>query len=284
MLAATWYHVAGTSRVHNIVAALERVLLNEPGFSPKLPTLRYHVRRWYLAQVLGRPVVPIPYQVPHGSQAASATLGHHAGQPERRGWKDHHRERSGRACRRGKQARGVARPRSAGELGQLVDPPRGKTKNPKLFEVDAAVEAIEMLISEGWEWVFVDTGPARIDLIEAGIAVADLVLIPTRPSAFDIEQTAICVELCENHGKAHAFVLNHAPAGAKVSKLTRSSIKFLQKNGSTVIDAPLTYQEAYMAAATVGKSAPEVERGDDAHKEIEALWAVVKKLLVGKVS
>jgi cellulose biosynthesis protein BcsQ len=161
-----------------------------------------------------------------------------------------------------------------------VDPPRGKTKNPKLFEVDAAVEAIEMLISEGWEWVFVDTGPARIDLIEAGIAVADLVLIPTRPSAFDIEQTAICVELCENHGKAHAFVLNHAPAGAKVSKFTRSSIKFLQKNGSTVIDAPLTYQEAYMAAATVGKSAPEVERGDDAHKEIEALWAVVKKLLL----
>ena len=120
-----------------------------------------------------------------------------------------------------------------------MDPPRGKTKNPKLFEVDAAVEAIEMLISEGWEWVFVDTGPARIDLIETGIAVADLVLIPTRPSAFDIEQTAICVELCENHGKAHAFVLNHAPAGAKVSKLTRSSIKFLQKNGSTVIDAPL---------------------------------------------
>src|SRR5690349_15149246 len=45
MLAATWYHVAGTSPVHNIVAALERVLLNEPGFSPKLPTLRYHVRR-----------------------------------------------------------------------------------------------------------------------------------------------------------------------------------------------------------------------------------------------
>src|SRR3954454_24695285 len=61
---------------------------------------------------------------------------------------------------------------------------RGKTKNPKLFEVDAAVEAIEMLLSEGWEWVFRDTGPARIDLIEAGIALADLVVIPTRPSAF----------------------------------------------------------------------------------------------------
>ena len=49
---------------------------------------------------------------------------------------------------------------------------RGRTKNPKLFEVGAAVEAIELLISEGWEWVFVDTGPARLDLIEAGVAVS----------------------------------------------------------------------------------------------------------------
>src|SRR5262245_55713473 len=63
---------------------------------------------------------------------------------------------------------------------------RGKTKNPKLFEVDAAVEAIELLIGEGWEWVFIDTGPARLDLIEAGIVVADIVLLPTRPSALDI--------------------------------------------------------------------------------------------------
>src|SRR5215813_13102110 len=78
---------------------------------------------------------------------------------------------------------------------------RGRTKNPKLREVNAATEAIELLISEGWEWVFVDTGPAKIDLIEPGIVVADLVLIPTRPSAFDIEQAGICVELCETHGK-----------------------------------------------------------------------------------
>ena len=36
---------------------------------------------------------------------------------------------------------------------------RGRTKNPKLFEVDATTEAVELLISEGWEWVFVDTAP-----------------------------------------------------------------------------------------------------------------------------
>ena len=96
-------------------------------------------------------------------------------------------------------------------------------KNPKLFEVDATAEAIELLVSEGWQWVFVDTGPARIELIEPGIAVADFVLIPTRPSALDIEQAAICVELCETHRKQHAFV----PPG---TKLTKSSIQFLKQN------------------------------------------------------
>src|SRR5262245_58618667 len=101
---------------------------------------------------------------------------------------------------------------------------RGKTKNPKLFEIGAATEAIEMLLSEGWEWVFIDTGPAKLELAEPGIAVADLVLIPARPSAFDIEQTAITAELCEAHGKPYAFVLNQTPTG---TKLMKSSVAYL---------------------------------------------------------
>jgi dTDP-4-amino-4,6-dideoxygalactose transaminase len=76
------------------------------------------------------------------------------------------------------------------------------------------------------------------------------------------------VELCESHRKPHAFVLNHATSGAK---LTKSSVKFLQQNGGTVIDAPITFRTSYMPAATVGKSGPEVEKGDVARREIEAL-------------
>jgi chromosome partitioning protein len=159
---------------------------------------------------------------------------------------------------------------------------RGRTKNPKLFEVDAAVEAIELLISEGWEWVFVDTGPARLDLIQAGVAVSDLVLIPTRPSALDIEQAALSVELCERHGKPHAFILNAAPPSG--AKLTKSSMQFLRHNGSTVIETPITFRPAYMAAMTVGKSGPEVEKGGVARKEIDALWAVVMSLVSEKAT
>ena len=51
-----------------------------------------------------------------------------------------------------------------------------------------------------------------------------------------------------------------------------------------MIDAPITIRQAYMAAVTVGKSGPEVEKGGVARKEIDALWAAVKKLLTEKVS
>ena len=75
-------------------------------------------------------------------------------------------------------------------------------------------------------------------------------------------------------------MLNHAQPG----KLTKSSVQFLRQNGSRVIETPITIRQAYMAAVTVGKSGPEVEKGDAARKEIDALWAAVKKLLDGKVS
>ena len=154
---------------------------------------------------------------------------------------------------------------------------RGRTKNPKLHEIDATTEAIELLISEGWDWVFIDTGPAKIDLIEPGVVVADLVIIPTRPSPFDIEQAGICVELCESHGKPHAFVFNQAQKG---TKLTKSSIAFLEKDGARVIKSPvITFNPDYMAALTLGKSAPEVEKGTDTRKEIDALWVAVNKIL-----
>jgi chromosome partitioning protein len=154
--------------------------------------------------------------------------------------------------------------------------PSGKSANPKLFEVDATTEAIELFVSEGWEWVFIDTPPARIELIEPGIVVADFVLIPCRPSALDIEQIDIAVELCEQHSKPFAFVLNHAPASWK---LTKTSTAYLQKTGRTVLPPPLTFRNAYMAAMTIGKSGPEVEADGKAREEIDELWAGVKAQL-----
>jgi hypothetical protein len=47
-----------------------------------------------------------------------------------------------------------------------------------------------------------------------------------------------------------------------------------------VIKKPIvTYQRAYMAALTVGKSGPEVDKEGAARTEIDELWAALNKLL-----
>ena len=77
-------------------------------------------------------------------------------------------------------------------------------------------------------------------------------------------------------------MFNHAPAGS--SKLLKSSIDFLRQNGSTVLDAHITFRNAYMAALTVGKSGPEVDKTAVARKEIDALWAAVLQTFAQKVT
>jgi cellulose biosynthesis protein BcsQ len=64
----------------------------------------------------------------------------------------------------------------------------GNEQNPKLFELPAASEAIELLKAEGWTWCFIDTPPGELPRIETGIAAADVVLVPVGPSALDVEQ------------------------------------------------------------------------------------------------
>lgn len=153
---------------------------------------------------------------------------------------------------------------------------RGSTGNPKLFEnVEATAEAIELLMSRGFEWVFIDTPPGGLKFTEPAIAAADIVLIPTRASALDVEAVDVVVELCRARHKPFAFIINHANPQWK---LTKSTAAYLRSSGHTVLDQFVAYRMAYIAAMTLGKSGPEVERDGAARGEIDALWLAVKKL------
>lgn len=152
---------------------------------------------------------------------------------------------------------------------------RGKLKNPKLFELEATAEGIELLMKEGWEWVFIDTSPAKLEFIEPGIVAADLVLIPCRPSPKDTEQIGIPMELCRLHHKPFAFVLNHAPPSWK---LTKSTVAYLREYGP-VLEPTIPFRQAYMAAPILGQTGPEIDDDGNAIKEISALWLAIKNMV-----
>lgn len=151
---------------------------------------------------------------------------------------------------------------------------REAKKGPVLQELDSTAEAIELLVSQGWRYVFMDTSPARLELIEPAIAVSDFVLIPTRPSAADFEQVNVVVEMCRLHGKPFAFILNHAPNG----QLAKQTALLLQQLGP-VLKPYLAYRQAHMAATVMGATGFEVEKDGRIRAEIDELWASVQEAL-----
>src|SRR5215203_123302 len=76
-------------------------------------------------------------------------------------------------------------------------------------------EAVKAARREGYEWVFVDTPPNRSSLVAEAIALATLVVIPARPSVFDIAAVTDTIALCRELKKPYAVVINAAPASRR---------------------------------------------------------------------
>ena len=74
--------------------------------------------------------------------------------------------------------------------------------------LENAARGIDRLIAhamiDGIEWVFIDTAPTMWVVVQEAIRAATLVVIPARPSVFDIDakQTYFC-DLCDKRVRAN---------------------------------------------------------------------------------
>ena len=156
---------------------------------------------------------------------------------------------------------------------------RGEPDNPKAFTAEDdkdVARTIARLKGGAWDWVIIDSPPAIVERIDAVVKAADFVLIPVRPSIFDVEAISPVTELCKEHRKRFAFVMSHADPKWK---LLAATIDALGDYGP-VLAEQVRYRAAYASAVTIGKTGP--ESGDrsavQAKEEIAALWRAVKKL------
>lgn len=153
---------------------------------------------------------------------------------------------------------------------------RGAPDNPcVLRDVDTASDAIERLEMTGWDWVFIDTPPAFLQLLQDAIAVSDFVVVPMKPSALDVAASQEAVVMAREESKPHIVVLNDVEPRWKETQKTRA---YLADSDVPVAQTAIAHRASHVAGMTVGKSAAEVNRGKDdkAVEEIDALWAEVK--------
>lgn len=155
---------------------------------------------------------------------------------------------------------------------------RGQPMNPRLEgEVTNITMDVAVLRKSGRiEWLFIDTPPLDMDLIENAVAVSDAVVIPVKTSIFDIGAIDSIVEICRANDKPYSFLLSAADTRFKT--LNAAALAALVTEGP-VFGTRISYRLPYINALTVGKVGPEIDK--ELWPEADALWSEVK-VLAGK--
>lgn len=171
---------------------------------------------------------------------------------------------------------------SAMEWLRLRDRP-----GPKVIDVRPGALFIvrEAALRAGMDLTVIDTGPSvGPDCIEAA-RLADLCLIVSRPSAFDIKAVSETAEMLGRQSRHGWFVINQAPVRRKgqESLAVRNAVQVLQGYGFPVAPIGLRSRVVYQAALARGLTAGELDPESIGAAEIKALWAAVAAALWPKV-
>lgn len=102
---------------------------------------------------------------------------------------------------------------------------------------------------------------------------ADLVIVPVRPSAFDLAAAAAVVDIIRAVGVKGSFVISSAPFRAPEIAETRAT---LEAYGLPIYPGEITDRRAFARAVTSGTAVTEFEAEGKAADEIRALWAWIK--------
>src|SRR5271167_2803861 len=128
------------------------------------------------------------------------------------------------------------------------------------------------LAERGAVFCFIDTPPTISDQSVVTLDLADLVLIPVRPSPADLWAVSETVALVKEAGKPFLFVITQAKAQASI---TAQTIAALSEHGR-VAQSFVADRVPYAMAMTNGRTAPEIAPKSAAALEIAALWLDVK--------
>jgi chromosome partitioning protein len=145
-----------------------------------------------------------------------------------------------------------------------------QVETPILVQTSLAnlAEDLVALRETGVRLVIIDTPPAITWTIVNVIKLADLVVIPVRPSPHDLAATGSTVDLIGGLGKPLVFVVNSASPRARI---TAEAAVALSQHGA-VAPAIIHHRTDFAASMIDGRTVMELPRAERSTSEIERLW------------
>jgi len=146
-------------------------------------------------------------------------------------------------------------------------------ETPLVVPVDgtAILDALEAARADGFTVAIVDTAPRAAPVASSIARAASFVLVPVRPSAFDLAALEQSVAIVKASGTAGAIVLNACPVRAPEVAEARQFCNALFPTA----DIEISDRRAYSRAVSSGRSVEEFAPRSPAAQEIRALWAYV---------
>ena len=123
----------------------------------------------------------------------------------------------------------------------------------------------------GADLAVIDTPPHADAMARQAARLADLILIPCRPRAFDLAAIEATAELVKSSRKPAFVVFNAGPPRAPL--IYREAAELIDGFGLQIAPVVLSERAAFHHSAAAGRTAPEYDVQGKAAGEIRALWA-----------
>ena len=139
-------------------------------------------------------------------------------------------------------------------------------------------EKLAALAQAGFKLAVIDTPPAITEAIRDVVKLADLVLIPTRPSPHDLRAVGSTVDIAQEVARPFAFVVTQAKPTAR---LTVQAVAALSAHGA-VAPAIVHDRVDYAASMVDGRTVQETDPKGRSAEEIRQLFAFVQERMHAK--
>jgi len=151
-----------------------------------------------------------------------------------------------------------------------------EAETPVMLNSDPAPHALDGTLTaakDQFDLVVIDTPPAAPAWLSDTLAVADLALIPVRPSPDDLRAVGATIAALNAARVPFAFVMSQTPR----AKLTEEAARVLAQHGRV---APVNIAQRVIYAETGASGQGVIETNDSkAAHEMAEVWVYVKGLL-----